>query len=332
MRLSDFDYNLPSELIAQRPIDKRENSRLLVLGKQYEHKRFYDIVNYFKEGDVLVLNETKVLPAKLLGKKETGGRIVMILAPISNLDKKTCRCRIKGKVQVGNVLHFGSYIAIVKSKDNEGCDVEFDSSIQEVLDNQGTMPTPPYVLEKLKRQDRYQTAYAKNIGSIAAPTAGFHFSEELLSELERRGVKIVRLTLHVSFGTFTPIKSDDVLSHKMDKEYYQIPKSAADIINNREGRLFVVGTTSLKALESAAKKDGSIKGESGWSDLFLTPAYEYRVKVDGVITNFHLPKSTLLLLVAGLTGKERILDAYKEAVREKYRFYSFGDSMLILMH
>jgi len=331
MLLSEFDYDLPQELIAQHPSEKRENSRLFVLKDKIEHRHFYDIIEYLEADDVLVLNETKVLFAKLRGQKETGGKVEMILAPTDLANKKS-RCRIKGKVNEGTKLVFGKFNCIVLKKDQDGCDIEFDAPISVVMEKEGSMPTPPYVKEELLEPDRYQTTYAKNAGSIAAPTAGFHFSDELLDRLEKKGVKIVKLTLHVSFGTFTPIKSDDVLDHEMEKEYYEISRGVADSINKRKGRLFVVGTTSLKALESSAEKDGKIKAGSGWSDLFLTPAYDYRVSVDGLITNFHLPKSTLLLLVSGLVGKDRILEAYKIAVKEKYRFYSFGDSMLILTH
>jgi len=331
MKLSDFDYGLPFGLIAQRPIEKRDNSRMFVLDKTFNHRHFYDIVDYLKKDDVLVLNETKVLPARLIGKKETGGKIETILAPL-DLDSNKTRCRIKGRVKVGNRLVFGRFIGTVRRKDSEGCDLEFNSPVREVMESQGKMPTPPYVKEELDEQGRYQTSYAKKSGSIAAPTAGFHFSKALLEKIKQQGVKIAKLTLHVSFGTFTPIKSEDVLAHQMEKEYYEISQDVAEMINARKGKLFVVGTTSLKALESAADKKGKIIEGSGWSNLFLTPAYKYRVAIDALITNFHLPKSTLLLLVAGLIGKERILKAYREAVKEKYRFYSFGDSMLILMH
>lgn len=459
MKLSDFDYNLPKELIAQKPADKRDESRLMVVrkGKKgkidinnnndgwesdndcnncdnkiiIEHKHFYDIVDYLKEGDVLVVNDTKVLPFKFHGRKETGGKAEMILGnkivdgKYYKKDKNRYECRIKTtKARIGTVLIFEDKTNYNKSNygsnNNVDCDnnynkdndddnkyqkeklhhetgwsmprpnkdnkiksclkikatvvdkindkyiIEFDEDYSvEELSEIGEMPLPPYIKDFKGDVSRYQTVYSKyyqrendgyqcedkdanknkknhieNSGSIAAPTAGLHFTDELLEKLRNKGVKIVKICLHVSFGTFIPVRNEDITKHKMEAEYYIVDENSANIINSRKfidkkgkektGRLFVVGTTALKTLETVADEKGIIHAKEGWSNLFIYPSYKFKVKADGFITNFHLPTSTLIMLVSAFFGREEILDAYNIAVKEKYRFFSFGDAMMLM--
>lgn len=323
MYTNDFDYDLPKELIAQSPLRPRSSSKLMVLqDDKISHKHFSDILDYFKEGDVLVVNNSKVIKAKLIGKKETSGKIEVLF-------ENNEWCLIKGKrVQKGMYLFFDKdIIGIVESKEGDKYKIKFNKDIKEVLNNIGTLPTPPYVKEKIKDEE-YQTIYAEKEGSVAAPTAGFHFDKELLEKIKDKGVKIAKVCLHVSFSTFLPVREVDFRNHKMCNEYYEIDKENAEIINNAK-RLFVVGTTTMKCLESSAE-NGKVIAKKDFSKLFIYPGYEFKLKYNGMITNFHLPRSTLLFLVSAFYGKDRIFKAYQEAVKEKYRFYSFGDAMFLL--
>ncbi len=328
MKLSDYDYCLPPELIAQEPLQERDKCRLLVLGEKMEHKKFHQLINYLYEGDVLVINETKVLPAKFVGKKSTGGRVALVFEK----EQSDClyECRIKStNMPVGSTLLFENLRGKVVGRDGEKFHVEFDRKItSSLLQQLGEMPLPPYVKKKLTNDNDYQTIYSCKEGSMAAPTAGFHFTADLLRRIEEKGVKIAKVCLHISFGTFSPIK-EDVLQHNMEKEYFEIDEENAALINGCKGKLVAVGTTSLKTLESAADEEGNVKAGEGWTDLFITPSYKLKTKTSMMVTNFHLPKSTLLLLVSCFAGRERVLRAYQEAIEEKYRFYSFGDAMLL---
>jgi S-adenosylmethionine:tRNA ribosyltransferase-isomerase len=325
MQLSDFDYVLPKELIAQHPVSPRCNSRLLVAGKKVEHKHFFDIVDYFRKGDVLVINETKVIPAKLTGRKETGAKIELI---VEHCFGKECTCHIKGtKPRVGNKLIFKKFHAEIIKNENDIFTVVFDADIDTVIKQVGKLPTPPYVKENLRRNSDYQTAYSRKNGSVAAPTAGFHFTKELLEKIQKKGVKIAKVCLHVGFGTFLPVR--DLNTHVMHSEYFEVDQKNADIVNDKKRRLFVVGTTSVRVLESAANEQGKIMAEKGETSLFIKPGYKFKTSIDALITNFHLPKSTLLMLVSAFIGREKILKLYKRAIKKKYRFYSFGDAMLL---
>ncbi|MBE5944026.1 MAG: tRNA preQ1(34) S-adenosylmethionine ribosyltransferase-isomerase QueA [Lachnospiraceae bacterium] len=340
MKLSDFYYNLPEELIAQDPLLKRSDSRLMVLDRandNLEHRYFHNIVDYLEPGDCLVINETKVLPARLIGVKEDTGASIEVLLLKRHSDnvwetlvKPGKKARPGARISFGN----GKLVAEVTDIVEEGnrlVKFEYDGIFEEVLDDLGQMPLPPYITHKLEDKNRYQTVYAKNAGSAAAPTAGLHFTEELLAQVENKGVKIARVTLHVGLGTFRPVKVDNILEHHMHSEFYIIDEAAAETINETKatgGKIISVGTTSTRTLETAAEKDGRIKPCSGWTDIFIYPGYKFKI-VDNLITNFHLPESTLLMLVSALYNREKILDAYKVAVEEKYRFFSFGDAMLI---
>ncbi len=341
MRASDFNYNLPEELIAQSPLETRSDSRLLILNKEsgmIKHRHFNDILEYFDEGDVLVLNDTKVLPARLIGHKEETGAIieVLLLKDQSNNVWETLVKPAK-RVKEGTIVSFGDGLLKAKclTKKEDGlCDFEliYDGILYEILDKLGTMPLPPYIHERLESQDRYQTVYAKNIGSAAAPTAGLHFTKEMLTSLSAKGVKIVYLTLHVGLGTFRPLMVDDVNDHKMHSEYYELSREAANTINQAlaaNHKMIAVGTTSVRVLESVMQKCGELKEDSGFTDIFIYPGYQFKI-VKNLITNFHLPESTLIMLVSALTSKEKIMNAYSEAIKEKYRFFSFGDAMLII--
>ncbi len=329
MKLKDYDYELPEELIAQKPVFPRSSSKMLVVKDKLEHKHFEDIFDYFEEGDVLVLNETKVIPAKLIGKKSTGAKAEMI---ITGKEDDLYKVRITANnPREGNELEFEDGLKatiIIQNKDVFYVKFNIDD-VEDYLKKYGKLPTPPYVKKELDKNEDYQTAYAKEEGSVAAPTAGFHFTSELLDKIERKGVKVVKVVLHVGFGTFIPVRSENVLDHKMEEEYFEVSEESADAINNRTGRLFAVGTTTLKTLESASVDGNGVKVMKGWSNLFITPEHEFKAGIDVLITNFHLPKSTLLLLVCGFAGRERIFEAYKEAIENKYRFYSFGDAMLL---
>lgn len=340
MDVKDFDYYLPEELIAQDPLEKRSNSKMMVLDKKsgdVTHRHFYDIKEYLHPGDCLVINNTKVIPARLLGEREgTGAKVELLLLKRKTDDvwetlvKPGKKARIGTKLSFGNGLLKAEVIDIVE-EGNRLVQFSYDGIFEEILDELGQMPLPPYITHQLQDKNRYQTVYAKYDGSAAAPTAGLHFTEELLQEIRDMGVSIAEVTLHVGLGTFRPVKVDNVLEHHMHSEFFQITQEAADIINEtkRNGhRVISVGTTSTRTLESAAEEDGTLQEKSGWTDIFIYPGYKFRV-IDGLITNFHLPESTLVMLVSALAGREHVLAAYEEAVKEKYRFFSFGDAMLI---
>ena len=339
MKLSDFDYELPSELIAQTPIKTRDQSRLMVLDKktgEYTHKHFYDIIDELHKGDVLVLNDTKVIPARLIGiKEETGAVIELLLLKDLGNNIWECLSRPAKRLKVGTTIIFSDKLkAEVVAKKDEGLvhvKLLYEGILMEILDELGSMPLPPYIHEKLEDKNRYQTVYAKNIGSAAAPTAGLHFTEELLEELKKKGIEIVFITLHVGLGTFRPVEEENILEHHMHSEYYNMTKEVADQLNKakKEGRkIYAVGTTSTRTLETIIHKYHEFRECSGNTDIFIYPGFKF-LAIDGLITNFHLPKSTLLMLVSALSSKEIILNAYKEAVKEKYRFFSFGDAMFI---
>lgn len=340
MERKDFYYDLPQELIAQDPLADRASSRLMVLDKTtggIEHKSFRDIVQYLRRGDCLVLNNTKVIPARLLGSKEdTNAGIEVLLLKRREKDiwetlvKPGKKARPGTRLSFGDGLLHGEVLDVVE-EGNRLIHFEYEGIFEEVLDRLGQMPLPPYITHPLKDKNRYQTVYAKHEGSAAAPTAGLHFTQELLSQIEAMGVTIAKVTLHVGLGTFRPVKVENILEHHMHAEYYQIEGTEADKINAAKsggGRVICVGTTSCRTLESAADKDGKVRECSGWTEIFIYPGYSFRV-MDGLITNFHLPESTLLMLVSALVGRERVLSAYEEAVKEKYRFFSFGDAMYI---
>lgn len=340
MKTDDFDYYLPEELIAQTPLKKRDSSRMLVLDKQNGnifHKTFSDIIDYLNPGDTLVLNDTKVIPARIIGVKEETGAVIELLL-LKNIDDNNWECltRPAKRVRVGTVISFGDGMlkATCSSVGEEGIRVfnlSYDGILYEILDKLGTMPLPPYIHEKLEDQSRYQTVYAKNIGSAAAPTAGLHFTKELLNDIKNKNVNIAYLTLHVGLGTFRPVNVEDVTKHKMHTEYYSISKETCDIINKTKesgNKIVVVGTTSVRVLETVMNRFGELKECSGVTDIFIYPGYKFKI-VDNLITNFHLPKSTLVMLVSALAGKDNIMKAYQEAVLNKYRFFSFGDAMFI---
>ena len=340
MQLEDFDYDLPQELIAQVPLEKRDTSRLMVLDKntgEVEHKHFTDILDYMEEGDTLVLNDTKVLPARLIGVKEDTGAVIEVLL-LKDIEGATWECLTKPakRVHVGTVISFGDGKLKAKCvfEGEDGIrkyDLIYDGILLEILDELGTMPLPPYIHEKLEDQTRYNTVYAKNIGSSAAPTAGLHFTKELLEKVKMKKVNIAYVTLHVGLGTFRPVMEDNILEHKMHTEYYEMSKETADILTKTKEnhkKIIAVGTTSVRTLETIMTKYGKFKECCGNTDIFIYPGYQFKA-IDYLITNFHLPKSTLIMLISALAGREKVLNAYKIAVEEKYRFFSFGDSMLI---
>ncbi len=340
MKTDDFDYYLPEELIAQVPLEHREESRLLIMDRdtgKLEDKKFYNIVDYLHKGDVLVLNDTKVMPARLIGEKEETGAVIEVLL-LKNIDGNNWECLVKPakRIHEGTIVSFGNGLLKAKCtgvKDEGIRNFEFiyDGIFYEILDKLGTMPLPPYIKTKLDDQSRYQTVYAKNVGSAAAPTAGLHFTKELLKQIEDLGVTVCYITLHVGLGTFRPVNVEDVTKHKMHSEFYSMNKETADILNKakEENRCIVaVGTTTTRTLETIMSKYATFKECSGWTDIFIYPGYEFK-GIDSLITNFHLPKSTLIMLVSALAGKENIMNAYKHAVEEKYRFFSFGDAMFI---
>ena len=339
MKVTDFDYDLPEELIAQTPIEKRDESKLMVLDRSnetIEHKKFKDIVEYLKPGDVLVRNNTKVIPARLYGKKVTGANVEFLL--LNNIEGDIWECIVRpgNKLHVGAKVIFGDGLLRAEVLDTmEGgtrkVKFSYEGIFNEILDKIGLMPLPPYIHESLKDNNRYQTVYAKYDGSAAAPTAGLHFTEELLQKLQRMGVEIANVTLHVGIGTFRPVKEENVEEHKMHTEHFYIKKEDAEKINNakKEGRrVIAVGTTSCRVLETIADENGFVKETEEDTGIFIYPGYKFKC-LDGLITNFHLPQSTLLMLVSALAGKDYIMRAYKEAVKEKYRFFSFGDAMFI---
>ena len=340
LKKSDFYFDLPQELIAQDPLEDRSSSRLLVLDKntgEISHHIFRDIIDYLHPGDCLVLNNTKVIPARLLGEREgTGGHVEVLLLKRKEADVWETLVKPGKKCKPGQRLTFGDGLlkAEVLETVEEGNRLirfEYEGIFEEVLDKLGEMPLPPYITHKLKDKNRYQTVYAKYEGSAAAPTAGLHFTQELLQQIADKGIKIAYVTLHVGLGTFRPVKEENVLEHHMHSEYYQVTEEAANTINETKkngGRVISVGTTSTRTLESVAEEDGTLHAKSGWTDIFIYPGYKFKV-IDGLITNFHLPESTLLMLVSALAGREHILNAYNIAVKERYRFFSFGDAMFI---
>ncbi|MBE6064724.1 tRNA preQ1(34) S-adenosylmethionine ribosyltransferase-isomerase QueA [Clostridium cochlearium] len=340
MKAKDFDYYLPEELIAQHPLEKRDECRLMILDKetgQVEHKVFKDILDYLNKGDCLVLNDTRVMPARLIGEKEeTRGKMEFLL--LKRKDKDTWETLVKpGKrAKIGSRFVFGQgeLKAEVIGMGEEGSRIvkfQYEGVFEEVLDRLGQMPLPPYITEKLEDKEKYQTVYSKETGSAAAPTAGLHFTEELLNKIKEKGIKIAFLTLHVGLGTFRPVKEEEIENHIMHSEYYSINKETADIINSTKengGRVIAVGTTSCRTLETLGTKYGKVIEDSGWTDIFMYPGYEFKV-TDALITNFHLPQSTLIMLVSALCGREKVLNAYEIAVKERYRFFSFGDAMFV---
>ena len=339
MLLEEFDYDLPEELIAQTPIEPRDVSRLLVLDRKtgmLEHKHFYDIIDYLNPGDVLVLNQTKVIPARLYAKRSTGAAIEIVL--IQQVDQYHWKALVRPgkKALPGTELLFdserltGKVLEVVE----EGMrliEFSFSGNFYEILDEIGNMPLPPYIKEKLQDKNRYQPVYAKENGSAAAPTAGLHFTPELLEKIRAKGVLIAKVLLHVGLGTFRPVKVEKIEDHKMHAEYYEVDEATAALINQARangGRVISVGTTSTRTLETVADVDGNMTAQSGWTQKFIYPGYQYKI-VDGLITNFHLPKSTLLMLISAFASKEQIMAAYAEAIQQKYRFFSFGDAMFI---
>lgn len=340
MKTKDFYYELPSELIAQEPIKERSSSRLMTLDKntgKTEHKHFYDIADMLNEGDTLILNDTKVLPARLYGAKEgTGGAIEFLLLHKHKLNEWEVILRPGRKAKPGARFVFGNgelkaEILDVVNDGNRLVRFEYDGVFEEILDRLGEMPLPPYITKKLEDKDRYQTVYAKNPGSAAAPTAGLHFTPELLDQIKEKGVNIGYVTLHVGLGTFRPVKTDDLSEHKMHSEFYILPKDVAELVNTTKAngkRVISVGTTATRVLETAGLNGLPMKEQTGWTDIFIYPGKEFHV-IDALITNFHLPESTLIMLVSALAGRENVLNAYNEAVKEKYRFFSFGDAMYI---
>ena len=340
MKTSDFDYELPEELIAQDPLEDRTASRLLVLDKktgERKHTIFHEIIDYLNPGDCLVINNTKVIPARLIGEREeTGGKVEVLLLKRKENNIWETLVKPGKKARPGTRLVFGGGLlhAEVKEVVEEGnrlIQFEYEGIFEEILDKLGQMPLPPYITHELKDKNRYQTVYAKYEGSAAAPTAGLHFTTDLLERIEKKGINIARVTLHVGLGTFRPVKVDDVTKHHMHTEFYQVTEEAANMINKTKeagGRIICVGTTSCRTIESAADESGVVHAGEGDTDIFIYPGYKFKV-LDCLITNFHLPESTLLMLVSALAGKEHIMDAYKEAVDMKYRFFSFGDAMFI---
>lgn len=341
MKTEDFNYELPEELIAQTPLKKRDTSRLLILNKntgEIEHKHFTDILDYLEEGDTIVVNDTKVIPARLIGiKEETKAVIEVLLLKNTTGDIWETLVKPARRVKEGTIISFGEgkLKARCIKEDEEGkrlFELLYDGIFYEILEKLGTMPLPPYIHEKLEDKNRYQTVYAKVLGSAAAPTAGLHFTKELLDKLKEKKINIAKVTLHVGLGTFRPVKVEDVTSHKMHSEYYEINEENINIINKTKEankRLVVVGTTTVRVLETVMNKYNKLIPCSGYTDIFIYPGYKFKL-VDNLITNFHLPKSTLIMLVSALAGKDNVLNAYNEAVKNKYRFFSFGDSMFII--
>lgn len=340
MKTSDFYYDLPKELIAQTPVEPRDSSRLLVLGREngeIEHKHFYDIVDYLNEGDLLVVNDSRVLPARIFGNKEnTGARVEFLLLNQISGNKWETLCKPGKKAKIGAKFTFGdgllkATVTEVKDDGNRVVDFECDENFFATLDKIGQMPLPPYITAELEDKERYQTVYSHELGSAAAPTAGLHFTNELMHRIREKGVNIAYVTLHVGLGTFRPVKVDDVTNHKMHSEHYEVPAETAKLIEQTKengGRVIAVGTTSCRTLESVATEYGKVTACDGFTDIFIYPGYKFNV-LDGLITNFHLPESTLIMLVSAFAGFDNVMNAYTTAVEEKYRFFSFGDAMLI---
>lgn len=339
MKKSDFYFDLPEELIAQTPIAQRDHSRLLVMDKasgELEHKHFYDLPKYLNAGDCLVLNDSRVLPARLIGARATGGSVELVLLRDLGEGRWECLSRPGRKTRPGTELFFGgdklrATVESVIEGGNRIVQFHYEGIFLEILESLGKMPLPPYIKEELNDPERYQTVYSKELGSAAAPTAGLHFTKELLKQLEDMGVTVKYVTLHVGLGTFRPVKEDEIEDHEMHSEFCIIPQDTADAVNRTHangGRVIAVGTTSCRTLESFTDEDGLLQPKSGWTDIFIYPGYKFKC-IDALITNFHLPESTLIMLVSALAGRENILNAYKTAVNERYRFFSFGDAMLI---
>lgn len=340
MKTKDFYYELPEELIAQHPVENRDNSRLLVLDKstgEIEHKKFKDIMDYLNKGDTIVLNDTRVLPARLFGnRKDKEEKIEFLLLERKEDDTWETLVKPGKKAKIGNTIYFGDGLLVGEIVDiREGgtrlIKFKYKGIFEEILDQLGEMPLPPYITERLEDRERYQTVYSKHNGSAAAPTAGLHFTKELLKEIEDKGINIAFITLHVGLGTFRPVKVDNILEHHMHSEFYQVDKKTADIINNTKkngGKIISVGTTTTRTLETLGSENQTIKAGSGWTDIFIYPGYEFKI-VDKLITNFHLPESTLMMLVSAMASREVILKTYEEAIKEEYRFFSFGDAMFI---
>lgn len=339
MKKSDFYFDLPEELIAQTPLEKRDSSRLLHMDKvsgEIEHKHFYDLPDYLRKGDCLVLNNSRVLPARLIGARSTGGSVELVLLRDLGEGRWECLSRPGRKTKPGTELQFGdgeltAVVEAVAEGGNRIVQFHFEGIFLEVLERLGKMPLPPYIKEELQDSERYQTVYSKELGSAAAPTAGLHFTPELLETIKSRGVKVCYVTLHVGLGTFRPVKEDEIENHEMHSEFCIVPEETAQAINEtREngGRIIAVGTTSRRTLESFADENGHMEPSAGWTDIFIYPGYRFKC-VDALVTNFHLPESTLIMLVSALAGREHVLNAYKVAVEERYRFFSFGDAMFI---
>lgn len=340
MNVKDFYFDLPQELIAQDPLEDRASSRLLVLDREtgeVTHRKFRDILGYLNPGDCLVINDTKVIPARLVGSREgTNAKIEVLLLKRRENDIWETLVKPGKKAKPGTVIHFGDgllkgTVIDVVEEGNRLIQFSYDGIFEEILDRLGQMPLPPYITHQLQDKNRYQTVYAKHEGSAAAPTAGLHFTKELLQEIEDKGVKLAHVTLHVGLGTFRPVKVENVLDHHMHSEFYMVEESEAEKINQTKrdgGRVICVGTTSCRTIESASDENGILKAGSGWTDIFIYPGYQFKI-LDCLITNFHLPESTLVMLVSALAGREHVLAAYEEAVKERYRFFSFGDAMFI---
>ena len=340
MKTSDFYFDLPEELIAQTPLQQRDASRLLALDRvsgEIRHQHFYDIVDHLQPGDCLVMNDSRVLPARLLGHRPTGGAVEVLLLRDLGDKKWECLCKPGRKMQVGNEVIFGdgeltATVVEVQETGNRVVEFHYEGIFLEVLESLGKMPLPPYIKEELQDQERYQTVYSREVGSAAAPTAGLHWTQELLDKVRAKGVKTAFVTLHVGLGTFRPVKADNILDHHMHSELCMMTAETAAILNEtkaRGGRVICVGTTSCRTLESLVNEDGSFEAGSKWTEIFIYPGYCFKA-MDGLITNFHLPESTLVMLVSAFAGREHVLHAYEEAVKERYRFFSFGDAMCIL--
>ena len=339
MKTHDFYYDLPEELIAQTPLEKRDSSRLMVLDREsgeIEHKHFYDIIDYLNPGDCLVLNDSRVLPARLIGHRPTGGTIeVLLLRDLGN-KKWECLCKPGRKMCEGDTAIFGdgeltATVREVCADGNRIVEFTYEGIFLEILERLGKMPLPPYIKAELQDQERYQTVYSRELGSAAAPTAGLHFTEDLLDKIREKGIKTAFITLHVGLGTFRPVKAEDVLDHHMHSELCMVSQETADILNETRkagGRIICVGTTSCRTLESLVNEDGTFSPKSRWTDIFIYPGYQFKA-MDALITNFNLPESTLVMLVSAFAGREKILNAYNQAVKERYRFFSFGDAMFI---
>ena len=339
MKTQDFYYDLPEELIAQTPLQQRDSSRLLVLDKntgELQHRHFFDIIDFLHPGDCLVLNNSRVLPARLIGHRPTGGAVEVLLLRDLGEKKWECLCKPGRKMQVGNQVIFGdgeltATVCEIREDGNRVVEFHYEGIFLEVLERLGKMPLPPYIKAELADQERYQTVYSKEVGSAAAPTAGLHFTQELLEKVRNKGVKTAFVTLHVGLGTFRPVKAEEITEHHMHSELCMISQETADVLNETKaggGRIVCVGTTSCRTLESLVNEDGTFCASSKWTEIFIYPGYKFKA-MDALITNFHLPESTLVMLVSAFAGRESVLHAYEEAVKERYRFFSFGDAMFI---